>query len=177
MTNRLALVMVVGAIFSACGGGSDKPVDPAAAAAAFCADLGACNKQAGEASCASGLCFDGRDVVGDCVAVASRFRPELMPAIDACLATCGNDIEFCLIAVEAENDDRAIDATFTKACNDAFSCGEIPAPDALCNLTGLWTEATLRQAMLCVSGDCDKLERCISTALACQSSAQSDYCL
>jgi hypothetical protein len=173
MTNRLALVVVASVLFGSCGGGSDKSVSPAQ----LCADLGACNKEAGEASCASGLCFDGRDVVGDCVVVASRFRPELMPAIDGCLATCGNDVESCLLAIEAKNDDRPIDTAFAQACTDAFACGDLPAPAELCGLTGLWTEATLREAMLCVSGDCEKLDRCISTALACNPSGGNDYCL
>ena len=106
--------------------------------------------------------------------MAQRFRADLMPQLEGCLVSCGDDDE-CVFAVEAENDDRPIDAAFEAACIAAVACG----PDgyaALCSTTGLFTEAVLRAAMDCLSQDCAARDRCLANATFCHPTSPNDFC-
>jgi hypothetical protein len=153
-------------------GSSGGPGLDAQAAAAFCADLGACNS---EPSCNSGVCCDGRDCTSECVVVAKRLRADLMPQLEGCLASCGN--EDCPFLVEDQNDDRPIDAAFEQACMAAFACDQPPEgyPE-LCAATGLFTEEVLRAAMDCLAQGCNQ-GRCLADATFCHRNSPNDFCL
>ena len=157
---------------SSTGAGASSGADPQTAAA-LCADLGACKP---DRSCGGGVCCDGRDCTSDCVAVASRFRAELMAQIEGCFATCGAGDE-CLFAVEAESDDRPIDAAFEQACSAALACDSDSAYLELCAVTGLYTDAVLRAAMDCLTQDCSKRVRCLANATFCHPTSPNDFCL
>ena len=150
---------------------SDPSGADAQTAVAFCSTYGACKP---DTSCGGSVCCDGRDCTSDCVAVAKRFRAELMPQLEGCFASCGQ--EECAYAVEAESDDRPIDAAFEEACIPALACGPQSYYATLCAFTGLYTEAVLRAAMDCLTLDCSKRPRCLSNATFCHPTAPNDFC-
>ena len=156
-------------------GATDSSGADVQAAGALCADLGACKP---DSSCASDVCCDGRDCTSDCVAVAQRFRADLMAQLEGCFVSCGDEEE-CLFSVEAQNDDRPIDAAFAQACTAAFACGPEPseAYPELCAVTGLFTEAVLRAAMDCLAQDCNSRSRCLANATFCHPTSPNDFCL
>jgi hypothetical protein len=151
-------------------GATDRSGADAQVAMEFCAGVGQCNS---ESSCASGVCCDGRDCISDCVAVAQRFRADVMAQLEGCLVSCGDE-EACVFAVEEANDDRPIDTAFEEACTAALACGD--GYPELCAATGLFTETVLRAAMDCLSQDCDRRDRCLANATICHPNSPNDFC-
>ena len=165
----VGILLVIAGCSSAAS--SDSSGADAQAAAEFCSDFGACTP---DPSCGGSVCCDGRDCTSDCVAVARRFRAELIPQLEGCFAICGE--EECVNALEAESDDRPIDAAFEQACTAGLACDPGSYYTALCTLTGLYTEAVLRAAMDCLTQDCSQRDRCLANATFCHPTTPNDFC-
>jgi hypothetical protein len=148
--------------------------DPAMAAQ-FCAAYGACQPD----QCGSPVCCDGRDCTPQCIAVATRFRADVVPSLRACL-TCSGDSEPCVFAVEERSDDRTVDREFAQACVAAFACNPDPVPEGfpeLCQYTGLFTADALEAAMPCFQEPCNTRARCIADALGCSTQSVTEFCV